>query len=77
MFNQEDKCKKCGSTNVDYIADGCSCHLDAPCSGCVNAPLVCKDCNHKEYIEQEYEPVSQTKTDNSNSRRIQRKVQRR
>ena len=29
--------------------EGCSCHVSAPCSACVNNPLACNVC-HEEFI---------------------------
>lgn len=29
--------------------EGCSCHVNPPCSGCVEAPLVCPGCHYLWY----------------------------
>ncbi len=78
-FHEEhDKCPshKCGGTLLFKDVEGCSCHINPPCSSCVDNPLVCDVCgwedddapNHKDIIAapglsiREYKPRPLDKT---------------
>lgn len=36
-----DECPHCGTGVTFAEVEGCRCHIDPPCSACVNAPLEC------------------------------------
>lgn len=42
---EDGACPACGTGTLKYrrVRD-CFCHISPPCSACVDAPLVCKDC---------------------------------
>lgn len=44
-------CDNCGEKDLEQIRqDGCSCHINPPCSACTDAPFVCSKCGeHTEY----------------------------
>ena len=45
--NEEgDICNRDSCTGVIQIkeSENCSCHINPPCSSCVNAPLICPEC---------------------------------
>lgn len=43
-MEEGDNCPEgCGGL-LEYRVDGCSCHVNPPCSACVEAPLVCEKC---------------------------------
>lgn len=41
---QKCPCKNCDGILEDGDVEGCSCHLSAPCSACMNAGYVCPVC---------------------------------
>lgn len=44
-LEEGDFCPNCDHGKVEYKnVIGCSCHINPPCDGCVNAPLVCNHC---------------------------------
>lgn len=51
MMEEGDKCPLCeeGTLEVKPV-ENCSCHINPPCSACVETPLVCTVCG------EEFEP---------------------
>lgn len=49
-LEEGDKCPtyKCIGELVFKEVENCSCHINPPCSACVDNPLVCLDCNFEE-----------------------------
>ena len=44
-FEEGDTCPGCHKGELYYPpVENCSCHLNAPCSACVNNRLICKEC---------------------------------
>jgi hypothetical protein len=45
-YQEDDKCpqKDCDGIMGYERVIGCSCHINPPCSACVNNPLVCLKC---------------------------------
>lgn len=50
-FQEGDKCAECEGTMVLPLVQGCSCHINPPCSACVDNKLTCDKCGW------EYEPI--------------------
>ena len=47
-FEEEDTCPKCREGNFYYPpVEHCACHINAPCSACVNNHLVCNKCSYE------------------------------
>ncbi len=62
-MEENDNCPAgCGGVMKFHI-ENCSCHISAPCSACVYAPLVCNKCG--EEYEEECEPVKAIPTTNN------------
>lgn len=51
-------CNRDGCKGImEYIRQGaCSCHINPPCSACVEAPLMCPLCGAE--VEQELDPAA-------------------
>jgi hypothetical protein len=43
-----DKCPECGGILFYPPVKGCSCHINPPCSACVENPLTCNKCGWEE-----------------------------
>lgn len=39
-----DKCPECKKGELTYHVEVCTCHINPPCSACVDAPLTCNEC---------------------------------
>jgi hypothetical protein len=48
FYEESDRCPEGGCNgNFEYIREkSCSCHINPPCSACVDAPLTCNKCGH-------------------------------
>lgn len=48
-LEEGDFCPECRGTQLyllEYIrVNSCSCHINPPCSSCVDAPLLCPECH--------------------------------
>lgn len=52
MSEEGEKCQNCESGVLEFtIVKSCSCHINPPCSACVDAPLKCNNCGFEEEIE--------------------------
>ena len=51
--SEGDKCRYSDCNGLfEYIREGqCACHINPPCSNCVDAPLVCNKCG--EYADED------------------------
>ncbi len=48
-LEEGDKCEKCETGRMEYPeTEGCSCHINPPCSACTDKELVCSDCGWEE-----------------------------
>lgn len=48
-FEEGDSCPECGEGDLGYRkVEGCTCFQNAPCSACVDNPLVCLECGWSE-----------------------------
>ena len=61
-------CEKCGEKDIETERqEGCSCHVNPPCSACTDAPFVCRSCGEMFEIEhpilsaQTYKPMPMPK----------------
>lgn len=59
------ECQKCKSDNLEQRrVNDCSCHINPPCSACVDAPLFCNECGYEQEFDRlplsniEYKPSS-------------------
>lgn len=44
VMNEGDKCTECNGRMTFPVVENCSCHINAPCSACVENPLTCNTC---------------------------------
>jgi len=53
MIEEGDKCpvEGCNGTIILPPVEGCSCHINPPCSACVNNKLECDTCQYTEEEE--------------------------
>lgn len=57
FYEENDSCPKCFKGKLYFPkTDNCSCHLNAPCSACVDKLLVCDTC-HEEIEQPEYKDI--------------------
>lgn len=52
ILEEGDTCPKCGGELGYDRVNNCSCHINPPCSQCVNNPLVCLKCGYEPYPEE-------------------------
>jgi len=54
-IQEGDKCLNCGGTFGYEEVENCSCHINPPCSACLENPLVCLNCGYDpEYSLEEW-----------------------
>lgn len=51
-INEDDRCSKC-KTGILYLppVENCSCHINPPCSACIDRLLICNNCEFEEEEE--------------------------
>lgn len=56
-YEEDDYCpmENCNGTLIFLAPVNCSCHINPPCSVCVNNPLVCNKCGWTEEEEKDNE----------------------
>ena len=48
-MNEGENCPKCKKgIMIPGEVENCSCHINPPCSACVNTPMVCDKCGYEE-----------------------------
>jgi len=58
-------CPECGKGKMELPpVEGCSCHINPPCSACTNNRLTCNSCGWEE-LEPEYTPAVPSKEQKS------------
>lgn len=60
FYEEGDKCPECSDGKFKYVREGsCTCHINPPCSACVNQILECDKCGFQPE-EPEYKEVAVT-----------------
>lgn len=71
VLEEGSPCPEKGCSGILVLGDSvnCSCHINPPCSSCVNAGYKCPECgwDNNGYSEDDYEPL-QTRSYEPNSR---------
>ena len=45
MYEEGGPCPECETGKLEYpVPENCSCHIDPPCSACVEVQLTCGEC---------------------------------
>ena len=57
FYEEGDICPECGKGILEYRrVEQCTCHINPPCSACVDKPLMCNECDF-EPEEDDYKDI--------------------
>ena len=60
FYEEGDKCPECSNGKFKYVREGsCTCHINPPCTSCVNQILECDKCGYQP-DEPEYKDIPVT-----------------
>lgn len=48
LFEEGGHCPECDEGTLEYVVEGCGCHISPPCNACTDCPLTCDACDFED-----------------------------